>query len=67
MEGIMTFDEIKSAVMNLNLDEQKRLLMEVVPSIWPKACVDDACVARIRSLVDEAAVKRYKEEHMGSI
>ena len=67
MEGIMTFDEIKSAVVNLSFDEQKRLIMEVVPSIWPKACADDACVAKIRELVDEAAIKRYREEHLGSI
>lgn len=63
----MTFDEIKSAVMSLSFDEQKRLIMEVVPSIWPKACADDVCVAKIRELVDEAAVKRYREEHLGSI
>ncbi len=64
---IMTFDEVKSAVMNLSLEDQKRFIMEVIPSIWPKACADDSCVAKVRGLVDETVVKRYREEHMGNI
>jgi len=63
----MTFEEVKSAVMNLSEADQKRLIVEVIPQIWPKACVDDSCVDKVRELVDEATVKRYKEEHMGSI
>jgi hypothetical protein len=63
----MTFDEVKSAVMSLGLDDQKRLIMEVVPAIWPKACVDDSCLVKVRELVDEATVKKYREEHLGGI
>jgi hypothetical protein len=63
----MTYEEIKSAVMNLSLKDQQRLIMEVVPEIWPKACADDACVSTVRELVDEAAVKRYREQHMDGI
>lgn len=63
----MTFAEVKSAVLNLSEADQKRLIIEVIPEIWPKACVDDACVGKVRELVDEATVKRYKEQHMGNI
>jgi hypothetical protein len=63
----MTFDEVKAAVMSLGLDEQKRLITEVVPAIWPKACLDDACLLKVRELVDEATVKKYRDEHLGGI
>ena len=63
----MTYEEVRSAVMNLSLKDQQRLIMEVVPEIWPKACADNACVLRVRELVDEAAVKRYREEHMDGV
>lgn len=63
----MTFEEVKSAVLSLSEADQKRLIMEVVPQIWPKACIDDTCVDTVRELVDEATVKKYKEQHMGGI
>jgi hypothetical protein len=63
----MTFEEIKTGVMNLSLKDQQRLIKEVLPEIWPKACTDNSCVKRVRELVDEDAVKRYQEEHLGSI
>lgn len=63
----MTFEEVKAAVLKLSEADQKRLIMEVVPQIWPKACIDDSCVDKVRELVDEATVKKYKEQHMGGI
>ena len=63
----MTFEEIKTGVMNLNLNDQQRLIKEILPEIWPRACTDNTCVARVRELVDESVVKRYQEEHMGGI
>jgi hypothetical protein len=63
----MTFNEIKTAVMNLDAKEQKRVVMELVPAIWSKVVGDEACLAALRKLVDEEAVKKYKEEHMDSI
>jgi hypothetical protein len=63
----MTFDEIKVALMGLNAADQKRLFLEVVPQVWPKACVDDSCVQRMRELVDDAAIKKYREQHMDSV
>lgn len=63
----MTFEDIKSAVMSLSAADQKRLIMDVVPAIWPKACTDEACVVRMKELVDEEIVKKYREEHMDGI
>ena len=63
----MNFEEIKSAIMNLNDQDQKRLILEVVPAIWPTVCLDDICVDSFRQLVDEATVREYREQHLGSI
>jgi hypothetical protein len=63
----MNFEEIKSAIMNLNDQDQKRLILEVVPAIWPTACLDDICVDSLRELVDEATIKEYREQHLDSI
>ena len=63
----MTFDEIKSAILALSEADQKKFVTEVIPLLWPKACLDDLCVAKFRELVDEATVKEYREQHMGSI
>jgi hypothetical protein len=63
----MTYDELKAAVLGLSPEQQTRFVTELVPLLWPTACLDDACVQSFRALVDEATVKKYKEEHMGSI
>ena len=63
----MTFDEIKTAILNLGGEDQKRLIKEVVPLIWQKACTDDSCLLKMRALVDEETVKGYREQHMDGI
>jgi len=63
----MTFEDIKSAVINLSKKDQKRLITEVIPEIWGEACKDDACLIKMRSLVDEDAVKEYRNQHMNGI
>ncbi len=63
----MTFEEIKMGVLGLSEEDQKRFISEVVPLIWPKACLDDICVQKFRNLVDEATIKDYREKHMGGI
>lgn len=63
----MNFEEIKTAILNLSGSDQKRLITEVVPQIWPKACIDDVCLMKIRELVDEETVKTYREQHMDGI
>ena len=63
----MTFDEIKAAVMSLDDQGKLRVVTELLPAIWPKIVCDEGCLGFLRQLVDEAAVEKYKEEHMDSI
>ena len=63
----MTFDEIKQAVLNLSPADQKRLIIEIVPEIWSEACQDEECLLKIRALVDEDTVKKYRQQHMNGI
>lgn len=63
----MGFDEVRAAVLNLDQNEQKRLLMEVLTVIMPKVCTDEACLDQIRNFVDEETVKSYRQQHMDSI
>ncbi|MGD0826746.1 MAG: hypothetical protein ABSA09_01485 [Desulfobaccales bacterium] len=63
----MTFDEIKAAVRDLDDQGKKRVVMELLPEIWPKIIGDEACLEFIRKMVDEEAVRQYKEEHMDGI
>ena len=64
---IMNFEAIKAAVMNLDTDDQKRVVLELLPAIWPQIVGDDACLKLIRKLVDEESVKRYQQEHLDHI
>ena len=60
----MKFDAIKAAIMNLDEGEQRRVVLELLPEIWPKIVGDDACIKLLRKLVDEESVNRYQQEHM---
>lgn len=64
---MMTLEEIKLAILQLSPHDQKRLIVEVVPAIWGQACQDEECLMKMRSLVDEETVKKYREQHMGGI
>jgi hypothetical protein len=63
----MNFEAIKAAVMNLDAGEQRLVVLELLPAIWPQIAGDEACLELIRKLVDEASVKRYQEEHLDHI
>ncbi len=63
----MTFDEIKAAVKGLDDQGKKRVVCELLPEIWGAVVKDESCLEFMRKLVDEAAVEKYKEEHMDSI
>jgi hypothetical protein len=63
----MKFEEIKAAIMNLDEGEHRRLVLELLPEIWPKIVGDDACLKLLRKLVDEESVKKYQQEHMDHI
>ena len=62
----MTFEEIKAAVMSLDDQGKRRVVCELLPEIWPKIVGDETCLDFMRKLVDEEAVRQYKEEHMDS-
>lgn len=63
----MKFEEIKAAVMNLDEGEQRRVVLELLPEIWPQIVGDEGCLKLIRKLVDEESVKRYQQEHLDQI
>ena len=63
----MKFDEIKAAVMKLDGVGQRRVVLELLPEIWPAIVGDDACLKLIRKLVDAESVKRYQQEHLDHI
>jgi len=63
----MTFEQVKAGILNLDQNEQKRLIMEVLAEILPKVCHDDVCLDQIRKFVDEETIKTYREQHMDSI
>ena len=63
----MTFEEVKAAIMGLSDQEKRRVVTELLPAIWPKIVCDEPCLAFLRKIVDEEAVKKYQEEHMDSI
>lgn len=63
----MTYDEIKEAILKLEVADQKRLILDVFPQIWQQVCTDDACLDKVRSLVDEDTVRSYRDQHMNGI
>ena len=63
----MRLEEISSAIMNLNDQDKKRVIVEVVPAIWQTVSMDETCIALLRELVDVATVSTYAEQHMGGI
>ncbi|OGR24437.1 MAG: hypothetical protein A2139_08975 [Desulfobacca sp. RBG_16_60_12] len=63
----MKFDEIKAAIMNLDEGEHRRVVLELLPEIWPKIVGDDSCLQLLRKLVDEESVKKYQQEHLDHI
>lgn len=63
----MTLDEIKTAVMQLSVGDKKKFFLEVLPSVWPACAGDEACLAKVKELIDLTAEKDYSEQHMGNV
>ena len=63
----MNLATIKAAIMKLDPGEQRRVVLELLPEIWPQIVGDEACLALLRKLLDEESVRRYQEEHMDHI
>ncbi len=62
-----TYEQVKTGILSLSDSDQKRIITDVIPQIWPKACKDDVCLARMREIVDEETVKQYRDQNMGGI
>jgi hypothetical protein len=65
--GIMNFEAIKAAVMNLDEGGQRRVVLELLPAIWPQIAADEVCLKLIKRLIDAESVKRYQEEHLDHV
>ncbi len=63
----MKYEDLKAALLNLEDREQRRLILELLPEIWPKLAADNACVAVLRKLLDEESVRIFQEEHLDHI
>ncbi len=63
----MGFEEIKAEIMNMDANDRRRLIVEVVPQIWESACEDPACALKLKQLVDTDIVRPYDEMFMGGI
>ncbi len=48
----MSFGEIKDTVICMDETDQKRLIMEVVPQVWERACDHPSCALKLDELVD---------------
>lgn len=60
----MRLTEIKTIILNLAEGEQRRLVIEVLPEIWPQLAGDEACLNLIRQLLDEESTRAYQQEHL---
>jgi hypothetical protein len=60
----MTFDELKAAIMNLDAQAQRRVVLEVLPAMWPQIVEDKACLILLKKLIDAESERLYQEEHM---
>ncbi|MGA2400905.1 MAG: hypothetical protein ABSG91_04255 [Syntrophobacteraceae bacterium] len=63
----MSFSEIKDAIMNMDTNDQKRLITEVVPQMWERACEDVTCALKLKELVDRDIIRPYDGMFMGGI
>ncbi len=63
----MSFEEIRNTVMTLDISDQKRLITEVVPQVWGRACDDPSCALKLKELVDRDIARPYDETFMGGI
>ena len=57
----MSFEEIKDRVISMDEADQKRLITEVVPEVWEKACDDSSCAFKLKDLVDKDFMRPYEE------
>jgi hypothetical protein len=57
----MSFEDIRDAIMTMGTDDQKRLIMEVVPQLWDGASNDASLALKLKELVDRDISRLYDE------
>jgi hypothetical protein len=60
-DKIMRFEEIKDKIMSMDTDDQKRLIMEVVPQVWGGVSDDASFPLKLKELVDKDITRLYDE------
>jgi hypothetical protein len=63
----MDFEDIRDAIMDMDAKDQKRLITEVIPLLWERACDDPSCAVKLKQLVDREIMRPYDEMYMGGI
>ena len=61
------FEEIRNQILSLDMGGQRRLITEVFPQVWERACTDPSCFLKLKELVDSHTVRQYDQMHMGGI
>lgn len=63
----MGYDEVRDAILNMTANDQKRLIMEVIPQVWDRACDDVTCALKLKKLVDQEIMRPYDDIYTGGI
>jgi len=63
----VSFEEIKNRIVNLDIADQRRLITEVIPEVWERACADPSCFLKLKELVDSHTWRQYDKMHMSGI
>ncbi len=60
----MRFEEIKDTIMSMDIGDQKRLIMEVVPLVLGRVSDDASYVLKLKELVDKYVSRLYGETYL---
>lgn len=63
----MNLEDLKTSIMQLKTEEQRQLMMDILPELLPQVCTDEACLDLVRDFVNEESSRSYREQHMGGI
>lgn len=63
----MNLEDLKTSIRNLTVEEQRQLMIDILPELLPQGCTDEACLDIIRNFLNNETSKSYREQHMGGI
>lgn len=63
----MNLEDLKTSIRNLTVEEQRQLMIDILPELLPQGCTDEACLDLIRNFLNDETSKSYREQHMGGI